>query len=87
MLGANPTSRISCKFFGKHDGNRSYSARSGPRGKESSVVPRAWLQQLIRAKIFPCGAYGLGMTDDMLALARENQRKAGATNVEFLKGE
>jgi arsenite methyltransferase len=27
------------------------------------------------------------MTDEMLALARENQRKAGATNVEFLKGE
>ena len=27
------------------------------------------------------------MTDDMLALARENQRQAGATNVEFLKGE
>src|SRR5208337_3094782 len=32
-------------------------------------------------------AYGLDMTDDMLALARDNQRKAGATNVEFLKGE
>src|ERR1700735_1656619 len=32
-------------------------------------------------------AYGLDMTDDMLALARENQRKAGAKNVEFLKGE
>ncbi len=32
-------------------------------------------------------AYGLDMTDDMLALARENQRKAGVTNVEFLKGE
>jgi len=31
--------------------------------------------------------YGLDMTDDMLSLARENQRKAGATNVEFLKGE
>ncbi len=30
--------------------------------------------------------YGVDMTDDMLALARENQRKAGATNVEFLKG-
>lgn len=30
--------------------------------------------------------YGLDMTDDMLALARENQQKAGATNVEFLKG-
>jgi ubiquinone/menaquinone biosynthesis C-methylase UbiE len=32
-------------------------------------------------------AYGLDMTDEMLALARENQRKAGATNVEFLKGQ
>ena len=31
--------------------------------------------------------YGLDMTDEMLALARENQRKSGATNVEFLKGE
>jgi SAM-dependent methyltransferase len=31
--------------------------------------------------------YGLDMTDDMLALARENQRKAGVDNVEFLKGE
>jgi arsenite methyltransferase len=30
--------------------------------------------------------YGLDMTDDMLALAAENQRKAGVTNVEFLKG-
>jgi SAM-dependent methyltransferase len=32
-------------------------------------------------------AYGLDMTDEMLALARENQRKAGVTNVAFLKGE
>jgi arsenite methyltransferase len=31
-------------------------------------------------------AYGVDMTDEMLALARENQRKAGITNVEFLKG-
>jgi len=31
--------------------------------------------------------YGLDMTDEMLALARENQRKAGVDNVEFLKGE
>ncbi len=31
--------------------------------------------------------YGLDMTDDMLALARKNQRKAGVTNVEFLKGD
>lgn len=32
-------------------------------------------------------AYGLDMTDEMLALARENQKRAGAENVEFLKGE
>ena len=32
-------------------------------------------------------AYGLDMTDEMLALANENKRKAGATNVEFLRGE
>jgi arsenite methyltransferase len=32
-------------------------------------------------------AYGLDMTDEMLALAQENQRKAGVENVEFLKGE
>ncbi len=32
-------------------------------------------------------AYGLDMTDEMLALANENKRKAGVTNVEFLKGE
>jgi arsenite methyltransferase len=39
-------------------------------------------------RVGPSGkAYGLDMTDDMLALARDNQRKAGATNVEFLKGE
>jgi len=39
-------------------------------------------------RVGPAGkVYGLDMTDEMLALARENQRKAGATNVEFLKGE
>lgn len=39
-------------------------------------------------RVGPTGkVYGLDMTDDMLALARENQRKAGITNVEFLKGE
>jgi SAM-dependent methyltransferase len=43
---------------------------------------------LLSAKrVGPSGkVYGLDMTDEMLALARENQRKAGATNVEFLKG-
>ncbi len=39
-------------------------------------------------RVGPSGkAYGLDMTDDMLALARENQRQAGTENVEFLKGE
>jgi SAM-dependent methyltransferase len=39
-------------------------------------------------RVGPTGkAYGLDMTDEMLALARENQRKAGLANVEFLKGE
>jgi len=39
-------------------------------------------------RVGPTGkAYGLDMTDEMLELARANARKAGATNVEFLKGE
>src|SRR5687768_6006688 len=44
---------------------------------------------LLSAKrVGPSGkVYGLDMTDEMLALARDNQKKAGATNVEFLKGE
>jgi SAM-dependent methyltransferase len=38
-------------------------------------------------RVGPTGkAYGLDMTDEMLALARENQKKAGIENVEFLKG-
>ena len=44
---------------------------------------------LLSAKrVGPTGkAYGLDMTDEMLALANENKRRAGAKNVEFLKGE
>src|SRR2546425_927475 len=39
-------------------------------------------------RVGPSGkAYGLDMTDEMLALARQNASRAGATNVEFLKGE
>ncbi|HXY00800.1 MAG TPA: arsenite methyltransferase [Candidatus Limnocylindrales bacterium] len=43
---------------------------------------------LLSAKrVGPTGkAYGLDMTDEMLALARENQKKAGVQNVEFLRG-
>src|SRR4030095_15502895 len=43
---------------------------------------------LAARRVGPNGkAYGLDMTDEMLALAEENQRKAGVTNVEFLQGE
>jgi SAM-dependent methyltransferase len=43
---------------------------------------------LAAKRVGPTGkAYGLDMTDEMLALANENKRKAGAENVEFLKGE
>jgi arsenite methyltransferase len=39
-------------------------------------------------RVGPTGkAYGLDMTDEMLSLARENQRQAGVTNVEFLRGQ
>jgi SAM-dependent methyltransferase len=39
-------------------------------------------------RVGPTGkAYGLDMTDEMLALARDNQRQAGVANVEFLKGD
>src|SRR6202042_3636877 len=61
--------------------------------KEGETVldlgPRGGIDVLLSVRrVGPTGkAYGLDMTDDMLALARENQRKAGAENVEFLKGE
>src|SRR5579859_5438389 len=43
---------------------------------------------LSASRVGPAGkAYGLDMTDEMLALARDNQRKAGIENVEFLRGE
>src|SRR5262245_6797819 len=50
--------------------------------------PGAGIDVLLSAKrVGPTGkVYGVDMTDEMLALARKNQRKAGATNVEFLKG-
>src|SRR5579872_6094636 len=49
----------------------------------------AGIDVLLSAKrVGPAGkAYGLDMTDEMLALANENRRKAGVENVEFLKGE
>lgn len=51
--------------------------------------PGGGIDVLLSAKrVGPTGkAFGLDMTDEMLALANENKRKAGAENVEFLKGE
>ena len=60
-----------------HDGERVLDLGSG-----------GGIDVLLSAKrVGPTGrAFGLDMTDEMLALARENQRKSGLTNVEFLKG-
>ena len=67
--------------------------RRSPRSNPGEVVldlgSGGGIDVLLSARrVGPTGkAYGLDMTDEMLALARENQRKAGATNVEFLKGQ
>jgi len=46
------------------------------------------VNQGVNQRVGPTGfVYGLDMTDEMLALARQNQRKAGVDNVEFLRGE
>src|SRR5207245_6003816 len=53
-----------------------------------TLFPYTTLFRSSAKRVGPTGkAYGLDMTDEMLALARENQRKAGVENVEFLKGE
>ena len=61
-------------------------ARAGPDGARSGFG-RWHRRPAVGETRRPTGkVYGLDMTDEMLALARENQREAGATNVEFLKG-
>ncbi len=70
-------------------GNPTALAQLNPGETVLDLGSGGGIDVLLSAKrVGPNGkAYGLDMTDDMLALARENQRKAGATNVEFLKGE
>ena len=70
-------------------GNPTALAQLNPGDTVLDLGSGGGIDVLLSAKrVGPSGkAYGLDMTDDMLALARENQRKAGATNVEFLKGE
>lgn len=70
-------------------GNPTALARLEPGETVLDLGSGGGIDVLLSARrVGPTGkAYGLDMTDDMLALARENQRKAGLTNVEFLKGE
>ena len=70
-------------------GNPTALAKLNPGETVLDLGSGGGIDVLLSAKrVGPAGkAYGLDMTDEMLALARENQRKAGVTNVEFLKGE
>jgi arsenite methyltransferase len=70
-------------------GNPTALAKLNPGDVVLDLGSGGGIDVLLSAKrVGPTGkAYGLDMTDEMLALANENKRKAGATNVEFLKGE
>jgi SAM-dependent methyltransferase len=70
-------------------GNPTALARLNPGETVLDLGSGGGIDVLLSAKrVGPTGkAYGLDMTDEMLALARENQQNAGVTNVEFLKGE
>ena len=69
-------------------GNPTALARLQPGEVVLDLGSGGGIDVLLSAKrVGPAGkAYGLDMTDEMLALARENQKKAGIENVEFLKG-
>src|SRR5881296_1121284 len=70
-------------------GNPTALAQLNPGETVLDLGSGGGIDVLLSAKrVGPTGkAYGLDMTEEMLALARENQRKAGVANVEFLKGE
>src|SRR5437763_7121433 len=70
-------------------GNPTALAKLNPGEVVLDLGSGGGIDVLLSAKrVGPTGkAYGLDMTDEMLALANENKRKAGADNVEFLKGE
>jgi len=70
-------------------GNPTALARLNPGEIVLDLGSGGGIDVLLSAKrVGPAGkAYGLDMTDEMLTLANENKRKAGAGNVEFLKGE
>jgi arsenite methyltransferase len=70
-------------------GNPTALAKLNPGEVVLDLGSGGGIDVLLSAKrVGPSGkAYGLDMTDEMLALAKENKRKAGLENVEFLKGE
>src|SRR2546426_10148662 len=70
-------------------GNPTALAKLSPGEVVLDLGSGGGMDVLLSAKrVGPTGkAYGLDMTDEMLALANENKRKAGVENVEFLKGE
>jgi SAM-dependent methyltransferase len=70
-------------------GNPTALAQLNPAEVVLDLGSGGGIDVLLSAKrVGPTGkAYGLDMTDEMLALANENKRKAGAENVEFLRGE
>src|SRR5271168_2236195 len=70
-------------------GNPTSLAKLNPGETVLDLGSGGGIDVLLSAKrVGPTGkAYGLDMTDEMLALANENKRKAGVDNVEFLKGE
>jgi len=70
-------------------GNPTALAKLNPGDVVRDLGSGGGIDVLLSAKrVGPTGkAYGLDMTDEMLALAMENKRKAGVNNVEFLKGE
>jgi arsenite methyltransferase len=70
-------------------GNPTALAKLNPGETVLDLGSGGGIDVLLSAKrVGPTGkAYGLDMTDEMLALANQNKRRAGATNVEFLRGE
>jgi SAM-dependent methyltransferase len=70
-------------------GNPTALAKLNPGETVLDLGSGGGIDVLLSAKrVGPTGkAYGLDMTDEMLALAHENKRKSGLDNVEFLKGE
>jgi ubiquinone/menaquinone biosynthesis C-methylase UbiE len=84
-LGALPAEAVAASLG---CGNPTLLAQLEPGDVVLDLGSGGGIDVLLSARrVGPMGkAYGLDMTDDMLALARENQRKSGLTNVEFLEG-